>query len=53
MEKAKQMIAFHASSIRELTERANILNISKDDIVQIVSVDDGFILIYYSQQVDL
>ena len=47
----KLLRAFHASSIREVTERANQLittsGLSKEDIMQVVHTEDGFFLLYY------
>lgn len=43
----KQLRAFHANSIREITERVNQKGLSKEDILQVVCTDDGFFLLYY------
>lgn len=45
--KTKVLDALQVSSVRELTNRVNELGIQKEDIVQILSDENGFFLLYY------
>ena len=52
MKEKKRMYAFHASSVRQLTDSINEMGLQKEDIVQIISSDDGFFLLYYKKVED-
>ena len=43
----KKMEAFHAGTLREVVEQVNARNIQKEDIVQVLPNNGGFILLYY------
>ena len=35
------------SSLRSIVDQANKLNLTKDDIVQVIPMEGGFFLLYY------
>lgn len=39
--------AIQARSLRELVNQANSINLTKENIVQVVAHDEGFFLLYY------
>lgn len=48
MEKnSKKMEAIHCNTLRGLAETVNSKEIQKEDIVQILPSNDGFVLLYY------
>lgn len=44
---SKKMMALHANTLRGITEGANSHNIRKEDIVQVLHNENGFVLLYY------
>ena len=44
---SKKMAALHASNLRGIVESVNTYGIKKEDIVQVISGDNGFMLLYY------
>jgi hypothetical protein len=48
MEKnSKKMEAVHCNTLRGLAETVNSRGIQKEDIVQVIPSNDGFVLLYY------
>ena len=47
MEKKKKMIALFAENTRAIVEKANSLGLQKEDIVQVLPSNEGFVLLYY------
>jgi len=43
----KKMEVLHSNTLRGITDAVNSKGIQREDIVQVVSTDDGFILLYY------
>lgn len=43
----KKMEAFHSSTLRDIVEQVNSREIQKEDIVQVLPSNGGFILLYY------
>lgn len=43
----KKLNAFQASSINKLMSGANELELKKEDIVDIITIPNGYILIYF------
>jgi hypothetical protein len=47
MKDKKIMEALYSNTLRGITEEVNKRGIGKDDIVQVLPSNDGFVLLYY------
>lgn len=43
----KKMRLIQAENLNQLVKKANELSIEQEDVVQFVTIDNGFILIYF------
>ena len=43
----KKMEAFYSATLREIVEQVNARNIQREDVVQVLPNNGGFILLYY------
>ena len=46
----KQLTALNAHSIRSLVDSANEIGIQKEDVLKLMSTDDGYYLLYYQER---
>lgn len=46
----KQLTALNADSIRSLVDSVNEIGIQKEDVLKLISTDDGYYLLYYQER---
>ncbi len=50
MSKNTVLDAIHATTVMDLVNQANRRNVAKEDIVWVLAVNDGYLMLYYTQQ---